>query len=84
MITKEFVQSCVDMYGITKEEVLALLDEYLLTRNNIKFAAFSEWPDFNLPSDFVHDANEPTAFENWLQIKLWSWTEEFDSNHSPL
>lgn len=84
MTGREFVQQYVEIYGLTEEEALELLDEYLLARDVVKFAGFSEYPDFDLSDDLLYDPDEPSAFEEWLEKKLWPWEEDFDSDHAPL
>jgi len=74
MIRKEFVQEYVEGYGLTEDEVFELLMEYLGLKND------TYNPDFNLPDDFTY---KKTAFEEWLERKLWVWSENFDSDHAP-
>lgn len=83
MTGREFAQQYVEIYGLEEKEVFELLDEYLLTRDEVKFTDFLNYPDFNLSNDFLYDPDEPMAFEEWLEKKLWSWKEDFDSDLAP-
>ena len=67
MTAREFIKEYVETFKLDEEKMLFLLDSYLVGTATIKY---SEFPDADLPDDFIEDGDEPAKFEDWLEVKL--------------
>jgi hypothetical protein len=67
MTAREFIKEYVETFKLDEEKMLFLLDSYLVGTATIKY---SEFPDADLPDDFIEDGDEPAKFEDWLEGKL--------------
>lgn len=63
MTAREFIREYVEEYGIPEEKMLSFLDHYLIGTATVKYA---EFPDADLPEDFLEAGDEPAKFEEWL------------------
>ena len=67
MTAREFIKEYVEIFELEEEKMLFLLDSYLVGTATIRY---SEFPDADLPDDFIEDGDEPAKFEDWLEVKL--------------
>ena len=67
MTAREFIKEYVETFKLDEEKMLFLLDSYLVGTATIRY---SEFPDADLPDDFIEDGDEPAKFEDWLEVKL--------------
>ena len=67
MTAREFIKEYVEIFELEEEKMLFLLDSYLVGTATIRY---SEFPDADLPEEFLQDGDEPAAFEQWLEGKL--------------
>ena len=67
MTAREFIKEYVETFKLDEEKMLFLLDCYLVGTATVRY---SEFPDADLPEEFLQDAEEPAKFEDWLEIKL--------------
>jgi len=72
MTAREFVAEYAEKLGVPEEKMLHMLDEYLAGTASVRYA---EFPDADLPDDFLEAGDEPAAFEEWLEENL-SFGEE--------
>ena len=68
MTAREFIKEYVEIFELEEEKMLFLLDCYLVGTATVRY---SEFPDADLPEEFLQDAEEPANFEDWLDEKLW-------------
>lgn len=67
MTAREFIKEYVEIFELEEEKMLFLLDCYLVGTATVRY---SEFPDADLPEEFLQDAEEPANFEDWLEVKL--------------
>jgi hypothetical protein len=67
MTAREFVAEYAERLGVPEEKMLHMLDEYLTGTATVRY---SEFPDANLPEDFLEDGDEPAAFEELIEENL--------------
>jgi len=63
MTAREFIREYVEEYGISEEKMLQFLDHYLTGTATVRYA---EFPDADLPDEFLEAGDEPAKFEEWL------------------
>ena len=68
MTAREFIKEYVEIFELEEEKMLFLLDCYLVGTATVRY---SEFPDADLPEEFLQDAEEPASFEDWLDEKVW-------------
>lgn len=73
MTAREFVEKYAEKLGVPEEKMLHLLDEYLTGTAMLRY---SDFPDADLPGEFLEAGDEPAAFEEWLEENL-SFGDEF-------
>jgi len=64
---REFISEYAEVLEIPEEKMLHFLDCYLVGTATVRY---SEFPDADLPDDFMGDGDEPAKFEDWLEGKL--------------
>jgi hypothetical protein len=67
MTAREFIQDYIEVFEVPGDKLLQLLDCYLTWTANVRY---SEFPDADLPKEFLEDADEPANFEEWIEMKL--------------
>jgi len=77
MTAREFIKEYVETFKLDEEKMLFLLDSYLVGTATVRY---SEYPDADLPEEFLQDGDEPAKLEdrcqvfdtciNWLEVKL--------------
>ncbi len=72
MTAREFVEEYAEKLGVPEEKMLHMLDQYL---TGTAMLWYSDFPDADLPGEFLEAGDEPAAFEEWLEENL-SFGEE--------
>ena len=67
MTARKFVTEYSERLGIPFEKMLHMLDEYLAGTASVRYA---EFPDADLPDDFLEAGDEPAAFEELIEENL--------------
>lgn len=65
MTAREFINRYVKEYGIDEEKAYHMLDNYLVGIGVVKYAQF---PDAELPDEFIEDGDQPARFEEFLEL----------------
>jgi len=82
MTARDFCKKYVKRYETTESEILECLDAYLSGTSPV---LYSEFPEADLPTDFIKNEDDLYRFEGWLEVKMWVWpTDEDDINNNIL
>lgn len=64
MTAREFISEYAEKLGVPEEKMLHMLDEYLTGTASVRYA---EFPDADLPEEFLEAGDEPADFEVVLE-----------------
>lgn len=65
MTAREFARRYVEEFNIDETRLYHMLDNYLSTIATVKY---SQFPDAELPDEFIEDGDQPARFEEYLNL----------------